>query len=560
MSPNCGFLEDPMPLLKLLIHTLRYLKLKQLFYQIFYRVRKPRLKKLPEPELRGAMTAWVGASFLQPATKNGKTFAFLSEIGDLSRGWNDPSYSKLWLYNLHYQDDLNAIGAENRQALGRQLIEDWILGNSPLNGNGWEPYCLSLRIVNWVKWLSRFQSSEIHSAWLRSLACQADALEQQLEFHILANHLFSNAKALVFAGSYLGGQQGNTLLFKGLRLLDEEVAEQFLTDGGHFERSPMYHAILLWDMCDLLQLQRQAGLPCLNERVDQWQTVMMHGLNWLRKMVHPDGDIAFFNDSTIGNAPTLKQLESYCLKLDINAYEVKSENLNWSVTQMKASGYITVDKSDNHRALLDVAEVGPEYQPGHAHADTLSFELSLFGQRLFVNSGTSQYGTGPMREYQRGTRAHNTVEVDDESSSEIWAGFRVARRAYPRDISVNLQDDILRVSAAHDGYLRLPGKVLVKRTWMFDSCGIRVVDELSGDYSHAISRLYCHPTIRLNQLSENEILLVLPQGQEVRFSADGASILRVVESSWHPGFGLSTPNRCIEAVLSGSKLESRIDY
>ena len=140
-----------MPYLKLLIHTLRYLKLKQLFYQIFYRLIKPRLKKLPKPELRGVMTAWDGNSFLQPATENGKTFTFLGEIGDLSMGWNNPTYSKLWLYNLHYQDDLNAIGAENRQALGRQLIEDWISGNPPLNGNGWEPYCLSLRIVNWVK-------------------------------------------------------------------------------------------------------------------------------------------------------------------------------------------------------------------------------------------------------------------------------------------------------------------------------------------------------------------------------------------------------------------------
>jgi hypothetical protein len=31
--------------------------------------------------------------------------------------------------------------------------------------------------------------------------------------------------------------------------------------------------------------------------------------------------------------------------------------------------------------ILDVAPVGPDYLPGHAHADTLSFELSLFGQR-----------------------------------------------------------------------------------------------------------------------------------------------------------------------------------
>jgi uncharacterized heparinase superfamily protein len=60
-------------------------------------------------------------------------------------------------------------------------------------------------------------------------------------------------------------------------------------------------------------------------------------------------------------------------------------------------------------ALLDVAPIGPDYQPGHAHADTLSFELSLFGQRLLVNSGTSEYEISPVRQYERSTKAHNTV-------------------------------------------------------------------------------------------------------------------------------------------------------
>ena len=50
---------------------------------------------------------------------------------------------------------------------------------------------------------------------------------QQLEFHILANHLFANAKALVFAGSYLAEDMW---LKKGLEILDKEISEQFLDD------------------------------------------------------------------------------------------------------------------------------------------------------------------------------------------------------------------------------------------------------------------------------------------------------------------------------------------
>ena len=53
---------------------------------------------------------------------------------------------------------------------------------------------------------------------------------------------------------------------------------------------------------------------------------------------------------------------------------------------------------------MDVALIGPNYQPGHAHADVLSFELSLFGQRLLVNIGTSEYRltqSGNMSEAQK---------------------------------------------------------------------------------------------------------------------------------------------------------------
>ena len=546
--------------LKLLFFTLRYIKLSQLAYRVYYRVRKPRLRALPEPELRATPPRWTGASFMTPTTEDGNTFVFLGQAGDLKEGWNNPDYSKLWLYNLHYQDDLNVVGADERPALCQHLIERWIADNPPFEGNGWEPYCLSLRIVNWVKWLSRYGEGEVHAEWLQSLATQVDALDQQREFHILANHLFANAKALVFAGSFFGGEQGNAWLESGLKLLDAELEEQFLEDGGHYERSPMYHAILLWDVCDLLQLQENTQLSCLSKRSGQWQKVLANGMSWLRKMVHPDREIAFFNDATFGIAPTLEDLENYCLKLGVKVQEESRDATNWSITHLKASGYIVVDHSEKHRALLDVAEVGPTYQPGHAHADTLSFELSLFGQRLFVNSGTSQYGIGPEREYQRGTRAHNTVEVDEENSSEIWAGFRVARRAKPGNIAVNPDGNAFVVSSSHDGYRRLPGKVLTKRTWAFEEGAVQIVDELHGNWSTAISRFYCHPSIAVNQLNERELLLILPQGQKVRFSVESVSVLRLVDSAWHPGFGLSFPNRCIEAVLSGSQLVSRIDY
>jgi uncharacterized heparinase superfamily protein len=152
----------------------------------------------------------------------------------------------------------------------------------------------------------------------------------------------------------------------------------------------------------------------------------------------------------------------------LNAYAARLGLCTLSVhartTHFSDSGYIRLS-SGHAFALIDVAPVGPDYLPGHVHADTLSFELSLFGQRVFVNGGTSQYGTDDVRELERGSAAHNTVVVNSENSSEVWGGFRVARRAYPRDLVINETPKLVSVTCAHDGYCRLSGKPTHRRRW-----------------------------------------------------------------------------------------------
>nr|WP_297399438.1 alginate lyase family protein [uncultured Marinobacter sp.] len=540
----------------LLLHTVRYLKLQQLFYQVYYRARKPRLNAQPEPALRGALTKWPGLTFMESATEDGKTFSFLGQTARLDRDWNDPAFPKLWLYNLHYQDDLNARGAELKPELCGQMVDAWIVGNPPLQGNGWEPYCLSLRLVNWVKWFSRLEAGQIKPEWLHSLACQADALEQQLEFHILANHLFANAKALVFVGTFLGGEQGDRCLERGLKLLDKQVQEQFLADGAHFERSPMYHAILLWDMADLLTLQKASELAPLMQRADLWETRFVKGLEWLRAMTHPDRGVAFFNDATLGIAPSLSELLDYGEKLGITV-PVPATTNQLTGCRLGSSGYAVFDWPGGHRLLADVACVGPDYQPGHAHADTLSCELSLFGQRVLVNSGISQYGEGAERHRQRSTAAHNTVEVESANSSEVWAGFRVARRANPFDVDLQESKGQVRLQASHDGYKRLPGKVVHSRYWVATGGCLEVKDELHGRFHHAVGHWHFHPEMIVEAEGDSRFKAHLPDGHVVTVEVSGGTA-HLVKSSWHPAFGVSIANQKLLLEFTGSQLTTRI--
>ena len=324
--------------------------------------------------------------------------------------WHDREASDLWLYHLHYLDDLDAVSSEDRRSENASLLRAWIEQNPPFSGVGWDPYPLSIRTTNIVKFLG---SAGDHSQddFIPSLAQQAAALEKRIEYHLRANHLFENGKALVFAGTFLQGQDGDRWLDQGLEILQAECREQFLPDGGHFERSPMYHAIMLWGLCDLLELAAASGMERLGARSAYWKQLARKGLDWYRAMTHPDGELSFFNDAAIGQAPSYSQVADYCRALGISSAAPVGDHMRPSVIRLESSGYLRVEAPDA-TAILDVAPVGPDYQPANAHADTLSFELSLFGQRVFVNSGTSTYQRGRDRETQRSTAAHNTVVVN----------------------------------------------------------------------------------------------------------------------------------------------------
>ena len=106
-----------MKILKL-IHTIKYLKFVQLSYRLHYLFIKPKTKRTVfNIQLREVSQAWrnIGAkpiSMLSPTQ-----FVFLNHVGQLNRAedWNTNQQEKLWLYNLHYFDDLNAQQAEMRQ-------------------------------------------------------------------------------------------------------------------------------------------------------------------------------------------------------------------------------------------------------------------------------------------------------------------------------------------------------------------------------------------------------------------------------------------------------------
>jgi len=276
--------------------------------------------------------------------------------------------------------------------------------------------------------------------------------------------------------------------------------------------------------------------------------------NWLAHMCHPDGEIAFFNDAAFGIAPDLAEIDAYCDRLNVALADPEEG----PAILLKNSGYARA-ASGRVFLICDCAAIGPDYLPGHAHADSLSFEMSLGAERVFVNSGSSLYGASDERLRQRGTAAHNCVVIDGQDSSEVWSGFRVARRARVVSCEVDFSGPI-RISATHDGYLRLAGRNLHRRQWMLSDTELLINDEISGSFERAEAFFHLHPGIEVAQVNSREVLLKTSAGDDILMRFEDAAAVAIAASSWHPYFGDSEDSQAIRVVFSGSSLATYVGW
>jgi len=537
----------------LLLRTVKHLKLIQVLYRVRFKLHQPSVDVPKKLIQRNIVGQWVKPVSRPISLFGPMAFRFLNEEHTINgrKDWDNNLIGKLWRYNLHYFDDLNAVDSKIRVDWHLELFERWVNDNPPFIGSAWESYPTSLRIVNWIKW--SLSGNDLNDECMNSLQLQVAWLLRRLEIHLLGNHLFANAKALVFAGLFFEGVEADIWLKKGLSLLEREVPAQILDDGGQFELSPMYHAIATEDLLDLLNLIRtyQTAMPVRWEFfVNSWRGIIDRMLRWLRVMSHPDNKISFFNDATLGIAASNIDLAQYMVRLGY-ATEHSMED---TVIYLEESGYIRIDKGAAV-ALLDVANIGPDYIPGHAHADTLTFELSLFGQRMVVNSGISCYGASQERLRQRGTAAHNTVVINAENSSEVWSSFRVARRARPYGLNIEEHDYFTSIKCSHDGYKRLRGKPVHNRTWVSYESKFEIYDEIDGAWHTAYVFVHFHPDVSVEIKSNTELTVKLLDNREINCSVSGGS-MEILESTYHPEFGLSIMSKCLRIEFKDTSIRT----
>ncbi len=550
--------------------TVRHLQPAQVLHQVRRRVWPPRPPASWQPlgPLRAVEVARLATARFVVTPHGASTdeaLYFLNDPRPLrceAPDWVSAAAPKLWRYNIHYFDYLQWPVLATATKI--RLVEDWI-ERVPVGAvDAWEPYTLSLRIVNWLKFFLTLPA--VPGRWLENLGHQVAALAADVEYHLRANHLLKNGKALLFAGVLCDGPGAARSREAGSRIVGAEVREQFLPDGGHFERSPMYHCIALEDLLDMAALARAVPGCVPGDLEETVRSTATLAAGFLADLVGGDGEIALFNDSAVGIAPSPGKLLAYA-----------ADTVGWTApvfpggsrrVERRETGYFGYSQ-DGESLLVDCGPVGPDYQPGHAHCDTLSYELCIAGRRLVVDSGVFSYQDDERRHALRSTRAHNTVVVDSTEQSEVWSAFRVGRRARPIAASLSGGGDGPMVfDGAHDGYRHLPDRPVHRRRILMQPGGPwEVLDVISGGSgrSHSVQSLvHLAPEVRSRQIGPLEVELELADGGGLlQLTASPGSNLRLLPGYYCPAFGVCLENQLIEISREGQlplELGYRLEY
>lgn len=454
-------------------------------------------------------------------------FTFVGTTYDLGTParWDPPGMSQLWLYHHHYWEWAWTLlrhedRDEARAAFARQF-STWSDQVQFGRWNAWAPYPTSLRtwvLLNVARPLG--QGTEIEARLHRALQIHAGFVARNLERDVGGNHLIKNLKALIGVAVWFDDSQ---MLRRGTTMLEAQLRHQVLPDGGHFELSPSYHCQVLADLIDLHQLLAGADLP----QPQGIENAIERMRRWLGAMLMPDGDVPLFNDAERVGLARIAAL-------------APSAPGDERLIVLRDSGYV-IARTGRLHLVADVGQPCPPELPAHAQADCLTFELAIDGTRIIVDPGTSEYGSGPQRQWERSTAAHNTVTIDNEDQTEVWGAFRAGRRAPATLDEAALHGDTVTIIAHHRGYHWLPGEPEHHRTWIVTPRKLTITDEVRGSGRHLIARRLLFSSVDVHRAGTE----VQGPSWNLSLGASGDGDLRVEPAQRAEGHGRLRPATAI---------------
>jgi hypothetical protein len=336
-------------------------------------------------------------------------------------------------------------------------IDSWCAENPPKLGINWASNLeVAFRSISWIWALHFFKSSPALTAekflnLAKFLYINAIHLETYLSTYFSPNtHLTGEALGLFYIGTLLPEfKESDRWRKTGLQILLEQLDRQVQQDGVYFEQSSYYHRYTT-DFYLHLRILLTANQETAPERLD---AKLQQLLDFLMYITRPDGKTPLFGDDDGGRLMKLDNRDANDFRATLftgaavfNRGDYKfvagetAEETLWllgpkalsEIDKISASeprqpsigfeqsGYYVMRDGWNPEAnylFFDCGHHGTD-NCGHAHADSLSFELAVNGRTMLVDPGTYTYtASRELRDTFRTSAAHNTVTIDGESWS-----------------------------------------------------------------------------------------------------------------------------------------------
>ncbi len=375
----------------------------------------------------------------------------------------DPYESHEWshfLHRHHFLREAVRAASDNKRSdyltFVERTIEDWILKHPvPVDSNGgagpsWETLTAAWRLREWLwaagcLWSYEAFREPVKLLMLRSVWEHCRHLTDHKGHP--NNWIIVESVALALAGMcFPEFSESDEWIREGIARLEEAIAEQFFDDGVHFEISPLYHAICLHALLEVIE----AASAIEHELPDYWRSAVERSFEYLASLCRPDFTWPSVNDA--GSAAS-----DYTL-LMLKAAEVfQRDDFRWIGSKGRYgappghrsrcfthSGIVCMRSGFDTDAHLLVFRAGPA-GASHYHDDALSLDVTAFGRTVLVDPGITTYSPDKLTEYYRCASAHTMVTVDGSGPTRSREDFR-RRTSAPGDAPVWESNDLAEIA------------------------------------------------------------------------------------------------------------------
>jgi hypothetical protein len=395
----------------------------------------------------------------------------------------------------------------------RAEVEDWIRQNPPEFGVNWAcSMDIAIRGVNWLWGYAFCQDSPVldddfRITFCKSLLCHGRHIMENLERTLTfsGNHYLSNIVGLIYLGILLPEfKEAQAWRKFGLKELESEMFKQIYSDGGDFEASTNYHRLVTELFLSATLLARLNGHNFSQKFMERLEKM----LDFIYHVTKPDGTFPIIGDqdngrlhrSKVWSNPAMEWkdfrplLAIGCVlferfdwgKMAANQWEEAiwifgkdtlfvyhkcsvDSRYDGQSTGFKDTG-LYIMRADDIYVAVDLGSVGQNGYGGHAHNDTLSFELFALGQNWIQDPGTYVYTSDyKARNLFRSTAFHNTLTLPnyEQNGFDAFSLFRLRNDSVSNLLSWHVEPDSNTYLAGELHCIKRP-EIIHRRSFFLD--------------------------------------------------------------------------------------------